>query len=210
MNLYFIRAFLHPILVRHAAQAPTTPDGTVRVRMYWIHSLLGFAGIFLGLLLMAFAVPTYLSSIGQLIIAALFALLFFIMGGIILLAWKNVYIQTGVDYVEQRLWVGVHVRIHFNEIDSFSYNPGNTQLTMSRGKLGGWLSLKTTDNRRIAFQPNYYRGERTIAAIAFRLYYGRWPSPTNPHDQQILVNTIADGSSKQYLIENSKGSDLTL
>jgi len=55
MNLYFIRAFLHPILVRHAAQAPTTPDGTVRVRMYWIHSLLGFAGIFLGLLLLAVA-----------------------------------------------------------------------------------------------------------------------------------------------------------
>ena len=103
MNLYFIRAFLHPILVRHAAQAPTTPDGTVRVRMYWMHALPGFTSIFLGLLFMAFAVPAYLSSIGQLIITVLFALLFFIMGGIILLAWKNVYIQTGVDYVEQRL-----------------------------------------------------------------------------------------------------------
>ena len=122
------------------------------------------------------------------------------LGIVTILMGQRQYIETGVDYIERRAWYGKVTRIPFHEIDSYLYSPAG---------LGGWLVLKTADRRRIAFNSRFLRGERMIAALAFRQINGRWPSPTSPEDQQVLVQEASLAAAPQYLTENPIGQNLS-
>ncbi len=117
-----------------------------------------------------------------------------------ILMGQRQYVETGVDYIEQCTWYGKVTRIPFHEIDSYAYSSGHP---------GGWLVLKTADKRKIAFTSRYLRGERVMCALVFRQVNGRWPSPTSPEDQQVLVQEASLAAAPQYLTENPIGQNLS-
>ena len=121
------------------------------------------------------------------------------LGIVTILMGQRQYIETGVDYIERRAWYGKVTRIPFHEIDSYSYSPAG---------LGGWLVLKTANRRRIAFNYRFLRGERVIAALAFRQNNGRWPSPYNQEEQRVLEEESSLRAAQQYLAKTPRARGL--
>ena len=186
---------------QHAARIKPQPDGTVRAKLPGWYIAFGYfliaAGVFLAF---ASLVLSSGSNPMPLNMAIGFPAMTFGLGIVTILMGQRQYVETGVDYIERRAWYGKVTRIPFHEIDSYSYSPAG---------LGGWLVLKTADRRRIAFNSRFLRGERMIAALAFRQINGRWPSPTSPEDQQVLVQEASLAAAPQYLTENPIGQNLS-
>ena len=186
---------------KHAAQVKPQPDGTIRAKL---PSWYRFCGYFLvaGGILFALITPALISgsnpmppymAFGVIGICLVFGVWAILMG-------QRQYVETGVDYIEQCTWYGKVTRIPFHEIDSYAYSSGHP---------GGWLVLKTVNKRKIAFTSRYLRGERVMCALVFRQVNGRWPSPTNPEDQQVLVQEASLAAAPQYLTENPIGQNLS-
>ena len=185
---------------QHAARIKPQPDGTVRAKLPGWYIAFGYfliaAGVFLAfasLILSSGSNPMPLNmAIG-------FPAMTFGLGIVTILMGQRQYIETGVDYIERRAWYGKVTRIPFHEIDSYSYSPAG---------LGGWLVLKAADRRRIAFNSRFLRGERVIAALAFRQINGRWPSPYNQEEQRVLGEESSLRAAQQYLAKTPKARGL--
>ena len=48
-----------------------------------------------------------------------------------------------------------------------------------------------------------------MCALVFRQINGRWPSPTNPEDQQVLIQEASLAAAPQYLTEKPIGQNLS-
>ena len=185
---------------QHAAQIKPQSDGTIRAKLPGWYVAIGYFFIAAGVFL-TFAVLVLSSGSNPmpLVMALGFPSMSFGLGIVSILMGQRQYVETGVDYIEQCPWYGKVTRIPFHEIDSYSY---------SSAGLGGWLVLKTADRRRIAFNSRFLRGERVIAALAFRQINGRWPSPNNPEEQRVLGEESSIRAAQQYLAKNPKARDL--
>lgn len=122
-----IRNNLYPVLVRNAENAPTDDQGTVRVRKHWVYLLAVIIAFIITILCIGLAIYFMTLKNGSAFAIAIVAIpVIFLLPEAIFgfLDYKNKYVETGRDYIEQRYWTGRTVRIPFHEIKSYSFKPG--------------------------------------------------------------------------------------
>ena len=187
------------LYARRAAKFPINPDGVLRVRHPALILISVFISALVGTLLTALIVymvlhpnttqtpQQSLSILGSLIFCVV---IFYGLAVWAYLNYRNIYVETARDYVEQRNAFGRITRIYYSEVSAYSYwyEYNNKMLT-----------LFSSDGRQVSFRPKIYRGERVLAVLAFRMYNSRWPDPRNSSDQHIVETQAANGIAEKAL-----------
>lgn len=188
------------LYARRAAKIPMSPEGVLRVRhpptILISGTLMAVMGLLVTALILYIALhPTTATHPWQESIAILGSLtlinvLLYLTAVWLYLNYKNIYVETARDYVEQRNALGRITRIYYREVCAYSY----------------WyeydykaLTLFAHDGRKISFRPKIYRGERALAVLAFRMYNSRWPDPRSSADQQIVQAQAENGIAEKAL-----------
>ena len=120
--------------------------------------------------------------------------------GIILQTNVN-YIEVGPGYIEKHSFLDGTTRIEFEDIASYLYSHKHLYSYSYSNNL--WradsLVILSSDQRRIKFSPEGFKGEHVTSVIAFRLLENRWPSLLDEFDRLAVMEAAADGSGKSYL-----------
>ena len=130
-----------------------------------------------------------------------FAIILITLGAGVILQTNDNYIEVGPGYIEKHSFLDGTTRIEFEDIASYLYSHKHLYSYSYSNNL--WradsLVILSSDQRRIKFSPEGFKGEHVTSVIAFRLLENRWPSLLDEFDRLAVMEAAADGSGKSYL-----------
>ena len=191
------------LYARRAAKFPINPDGVLRVRHPALILISVFISALVGTLLTALIVymvlhpnttqtpQQALSILGSFILCVV---IFYGLAVWAYLNYRNIYVETARDYVEQRNAFGRITRIYYSEVSAYSYwYEYNNKI----------LTLFSSDGRQVSFRPKY-----TVGSVCSRFWRLGCITPAGLTRETAAISTLS--KLRQQTVSPKKLSGMSI